>query len=318
MSKIKILALAGGVGGAKLAHGLSHRLGDALAVVVNTGDDFEHLGWHVSPDIDTVVYTLAGLANRVQGWGLENETWQFMDQLARLGGPQWFKLGDRDLATHAYRTQRLREGATLTKVTEELCAALGTRSRIFPMCDEAVRTTIQSGVTSYGFQEYFVALACSVPVTGISYQGIESAQINPFLKDLDPPDAIIICPSNPYLSIDPILGIPGFREWLRRSGKPVVAVSPIVGGAAIKGPAAKIMGELNVPVSAASIARHYRGLIDGLVIDYADSALAAEIERSGIPVHVTSSVMKSVDDRIALADECVEFANRIVGSNSDA
>ncbi len=313
MSRLPVLALAGGVGGAKLAQGLSHRLGAALTLIVNTGDDFEHLGWHVSPDLDTITYTLAGMANTAHGWGLENESWAFMEQLAKIGGPAWFKLGDRDLATHAYRTNRLRGGATLSQVTSELCAALGITSRVLPMSDDPVRTIVQSENQSLGFQEYFVKLACSVPVTSLSFVGADRAQINPQLGDLSEVEAIIICPSNPYLSVDPILAIPGLRAKLRGLKKPIIAVSPIVGGVAIKGPAAKIMGELGVDVSVASIARHYAGLIDGLVIDAEDATLANDVEQQGVTAHVTQTVMRSQSDRIALADECLEFA-RLLGN----
>jgi LPPG:FO 2-phospho-L-lactate transferase len=313
LSRLPVLALAGGVGGAKLAQGLSHRLGAALTLIVNTGDDFEHLGWHVSPDLDTITYTLAGMANTAQGWGLENESWAFMEQLAKIGGPAWFKLGDRDLATHAYRTHRLRGGATLSQVTSELCAALGITSRVLPMSDDSVRTIVQSENQSLGFQEYFVKLACSVPVTSLSFVGADRAQINPQLGDLSEVEAIIICPSNPYLSVDPILAIPGLRAKLRGLKRPIIAVSPIVGGAAIKGPAAKIMGELGVHVSVASIARHYAGLIDGLVIDAEDATLANDVEQQGVIAHVTQTVMRSQSDRIALADECLEFA-RLLGN----
>lgn len=307
-----IIALAGGVGGAKLADGLSYRLGDKLTVVINTGDDFEHLGFHISPDLDTVTYTLGGVANSQQGWGLAGETWTFMEQLARLGGPAWFKLGDRDLATHAYRTNRLRDGATLTEVTTELSAALGVRSRLLPMSDDAVRTVIHSGDRSIAFQEYFVRLACGVPVDRIDFAGAAAARLNPALGALPRPAALIICPSNPYLSIDPILSVPGARAWLKWLGVPIVVVSPIVGGAAIKGPAAKIMQELNAPVSALGVAAHYRGLADGIVIDSCDQALAAEIAAMGIAVHVVPTVMRSHADRVALADSCLAFARTLI------
>jgi LPPG:FO 2-phospho-L-lactate transferase len=202
LDSFPVLALAGGVGGAKRADGLSNRLAGALTMLVNTGDDFEHLGWHVSPDLDTVTYTLGGMANSTQGWGLENETWSFMDQLARIGGPAWFKLGDRDLATHAYRTHRLREGATLSQVTAELCTVFDIRSRILPMSDDPIRTLVYSGTEPYGFQEYFVRLGWGVPVSRISYDGIDGAPLTSFIGDLEQMQAIIICPSNPYLSID--------------------------------------------------------------------------------------------------------------------
>ncbi len=307
-----IIALAGGVGGAKLADGLSHLLGDRLTVVVNTGDDFEHLGFHISPDLDTVTYTLGGVANSQQGWGLEGETWGFMEQLARLGGPAWFRLGDRDLATHAYRSNRLREGATLTDITAELSAALGIRSRLLPMSDDAVRTVIHSGGRSIAFQEYFVRLACGVPVDRIAFEGATTARLNPAIEALRRPAAVIVCPSNPYLSIDPILAVPGARAWLKGLGVPIIVVSPIVGGAAIKGPAAKIMQELNAPVSALGVAAHYRGLVDGIVIDRCDEALATEIAALGMAVHVVPTVMRSRADRVDLAKECLAFARKLV------
>ncbi|WP_322514125.1 2-phospho-L-lactate transferase [Rhodopseudomonas palustris] len=307
-----IIALAGGVGGAKLADGLAHLLGDRLTVIVNTGDDFEHLGFHISPDLDTVTYTLGGVANSQQGWGLEGETWGFMEQLARLGGPAWFKLGDRDLATHAYRTNRLREGATLTEVTVELGAALGVTSRLLPMSDDPVRTVIHSGGRSIAFQEYFVRLACGVPVDRIEFAGAAAARLNPAIGALPRPAAVIICPSNPYLSIDPILAVPGARSWLKGLGVPIIVVSPIVGGAAIKGPAAKIMQELKAPVSALGVAAHYRGLADGIVIDNCDEALAAEIAALGMAVRVESTVMRSKADRIELAGACLAFARALL------
>lgn len=312
-----IVALAGGVGGAKLADGLAHRLGETLTVVVNTGDDFEHLGWHISPDLDTVIYTLAGVANRTQGWGLEEESWAFMDQLARLGGPVWFRLGDRDLATHAFRTSRLRNGATLSQVADELRRSLGVKARILPMSDDPVRTTIQSDGRKIAFQEYFVKLACGVPVEAIHFEGAENARLNPALSSPEAADAllaVIICPSNPYLSIDPILAIPGANPWLKKLAVPVIVVSPIVSGAAIKGPAAKIMREMNVPPSAVAVAKHYRGLADGIIIDVADSTLAPEIAALGLAVDVVPTVMRTQADRISLADKCIALARRLTAT----
>ncbi len=309
-----IIALAGGVGGAKLADGLARLFGERLTVVVNTGDDFTHLGLHVSPDLDTVMYTLAGIANPKAGWGIVGETWEFMAQIERLGGPAWFRLGDRDLATHVLRTERLAEGETLSAVTAGLCRSLGVAAALLPMSDDLVRTMIRSDGGELPFQDYFVRLACAVPVRGIRFEGAKTARINPALAALgERPDlgAIIICPSNPYLSVDPILAVPGMREWLRAQGRPIVAVSPIVGGAAIKGPAAKIMAELGAAVSAVGIARHYRGLIDGLVIDEADAGLANEIVAEGIKVRVSRSVMSSTEDRVALARVCLAFAGEI-------
>jgi LPPG:FO 2-phospho-L-lactate transferase len=305
-----IVALAGGVGGAKLADGLARLLGHRLTVVVNTGDDFEHLGFHISPDLDTVMYTLAGIANPQTGWGIAGETWNFICQVERVGGPGWFRLGDRDLATHALRTERLRGGATLSAVTAGLCKALDIAPALIPMSDDPVRTMIRAADGELPFQHYFVRLACAVPVTGIRYDGAETAVLNPALVKVRPA-AIVICPSNPYLSVDPILAVPGMRDWMKAQRVPIVAVSPIVGGAAIKGPAAKIMGELGVPVTAAAVARHYAGLIDGIVIDEADVGLAAEIEAAGIAARVAPAVMRDSADRVALARVCLAFAHDI-------
>jgi LPPG:FO 2-phospho-L-lactate transferase len=312
----KVIALAGGVGGAKLADGLARLLAERLTVVVNTGDDFTHLGLHISPDLDTVMYTLAGIANPKTGWGIVDETWNFMTQVERLGGPAWFRLGDRDLATHALRTERLAAGETLSAVTGRLCRSLGVAPRLLPMSDDPVRTMIRSEDGELPFQDYFVRLGCAVPVRGIRYAGSETARINPALAALGAaPDlaAIVICPSNPYLSVDPILAVPGMREWLRARGNPIVAVSPIVGGAAIKGPAAKIMAELGASVSAVGIAQHYRGLVDGLVIDEADAALASEITAEGMAARVAPTVMSAPEDRVALAHTCLAFAGELAG-----
>ncbi len=309
-----VVALAGGVGGAKLADGLARALGERLTVVVNTGDDFTHLGLHISPDLDTVMYTLAGIANPQTGWGIAGETWSFMAQVERLGGPAWFRLGDRDLATHVSRTERLARGEPLSAVTASLCRALGVAPALLPMSDDPVRTMIASDGGELAFQDYFVRLACAVPVRGIRYDGAARARINPALagrgKNLS---AVIICPSNPYLSVDPILAVPGMRQWLRSQGGPVIAVSPIVGGAAIKGPAAKIMAEFGAAVSAAGIARHYRGLIDGLVIDETDAGLASEVAKEGMEVCVAPTVMAAPEHRVALADACLAFAAEIAG-----
>jgi LPPG:FO 2-phospho-L-lactate transferase len=307
-----IVALAGGVGGAKLADGLARILGERLTVIVNTGDDFVHLGLHVSPDLDTVMYTLAGMANPQTGWGIAGETWSFMGQIERLGGPAWFKLGDRDLAIHVFRTERLAAGDTLSKVTAELCRSLGVAPRLLPMSDDPVRTTILSDDGELAFQDYFVRLACAVPVRGIRYDGAQKARINPALAvDGVKPDAIVVCPSNPYLSVDPILAVPGMRKWLAARRGPIVAVSPIVGGAAIKGPAAKIMAELGASVSVVGIARHYRGLVDGLVIDRVDADLTDEIAAEGIAVRVAPTVMSNDRDRVELAHVCLAFAEEL-------
>jgi LPPG:FO 2-phospho-L-lactate transferase len=314
-ARLRVLALAGGVGGAKLAAGLAQILGERLTILVNTGDDFEHLGLHISPDLDTVMYTLAGIANSVTGWGIAGESWTFMDQVARLGGQTWFKLGDRDLATHAIRTEWLNRGETLTAVTARLCRALGVRSVVLPMSDHSVRTVVHSGDQALSFQDYFVRLKCDVPVRALSFDGAASAKFNEALGDLRKsldPLAIVICPSNPYLSIDPILALPGLREWIKSTSAPVVAVSPIVGGKAIKGPAEKIMRELGLDPSAAAIGRHYGDLLAGLVIDAVDENSAEEISASGVAVLSAQTVMRVEQDRVKLARDCLAFIDGLL------
>jgi LPPG:FO 2-phospho-L-lactate transferase len=307
-------ALAGGVGGAKLADGLAQCVGADLTVIVNTGDDFEHLGLHISPDLDTVMYTLAGIANPATGWGIAGETWTTLEQIARLGGPDWFKLGDRDLATHILRTQRLRAGERLTDITASLCRTLGIAARILPMSDDPVRTIVQSGSERYPFQDYFVRLQCRVPVTALYFEGAASArpsrEVAAALAD-KLLTAIILCPSNPYLSVDPILAVPGVRDLILAADVPVVAVSPIIGGAAVKGPAAKIMAELGLTPSVTAIAAHYQGLVTGLMIDTVDAALAAEIEATGMRVRTAPILMRDTEDRRRLAAECIAFAKEL-------
>ncbi len=310
-----ILALAGGVGGAKLADGLARILAPGeLTIAVNTGDDFSHLGLHVSPDLDTVMYTLAGRNNPETGWGLAGETWAFMEALERLGGATWFRLGDQDLATHIERTRRLGAGETLSAVTADLSARLGVRHPIVPMSDDAVRTMVLTDRGRLAFQDYFVRLKCAPRVTAFEFDGAEAARPAPALSSLMRQGAVaacVICPSNPYVSVDPILAVPGIRRWLEARAFPLVAVSPIVGGRALKGPAAKMMGEIGVEVSALGIARHYGGLLDGLVIDTSDESLAPAIEAEGARVAVTGTVMKSAAGRAALAEAVLSFAETL-------
>lgn len=310
--KPRILALAGGVGGAKLAHGLAMVLKPAdLAIAVNTGDDFRHLGLHVSPDLDTVLYTLAGLNNKAQGWGLEGETWNFMAATERMGGETWFRLGDRDLATHVERTRRL-DRETLSAITEDLCRRLGVKHRVVPMSDDPVRTLVETDKGRLAFQDYFVRLRCAPKVRRLIFQGARQARPSAGLAaalQSDRLQAILVCPSNPFLSIDPILSVPGIKARLKNRRAPLVAVSPLIGGQAVKGPAAKIMGELGMPTTPAGIARHYRGLLDGLVIDRADETLAAELGR--LPVLVTNTLMKSAADKQRLAAEVLKFARSL-------
>ena len=315
-----ILALAGGVGGAKLAAGLQSALDrpEDLLTVVNTGDDFEHLGLTICPDLDTVMYTLSGRANPETGWGLAGESWNFLEALGALGGEDWFRLGDRDLATHVERTRRLRAEETLSRVTSDLCGRLGVPSRVAPMSDDPVRTVVETPDRDLPFQEYFVRRRCEPAVRGFRFEGAAAARMSAALEAAltDPTlEAVVICPSNPYLSIDPILAVPGVRAALAGSAAPVVAVSPIVGGRAIKGPAAKIMEELGVEVSAAAVAARYRDLLDGFVLDETDRALAAAIESEGaasarapLQVTVEQTVMRTGEDRTRLAAQVLGFA----------
>jgi len=306
-----VIALCGGVGGAKLAFGLASALPpEDLTIVVNTGDDFVHLGLHVSPDIDTVAYTLAGLSDRQRGWGLAGETWNFMASLRALGGEDWFQLGDRDLAMHVERTRRLAAGETLSEITAALTAALGIRHPVIPMSDRPVRTIVQTAEGELAFQRYFVGEQCRPVATGIRFEGAAHATPSPGLSAaLSRPDlaAVIVCPSNPYLSVDPILAVPGVRAALDALKAPIVAVSPIIGGRALKGPAAKLMAELGVTPGVIAVAKHYRGLLDGLVIDTADGGETAALRTAGVEPLVTEAVMISDDDRVRLAQETLAF-----------
>lgn len=305
-----VVAFAGGVGGAKLALGLSQALApDELHVCVNTGDDFVHLGLHISPDIDTVIYTLAGAANPELGWGLADESWRFIDALARLGGPTWFRLGDQDLATHILRTERLRAGATLSEVTRELAARWGIRHAIEPATDARLATVIVSGAQRLAFQDYFVRLQCEPRVDAVAIDGSEEAAPAPRLRALmtEGVAGVVVCPSNPYLSIGPILAIPGMRAWLEGRRFPAIAVSPIIAGSAVKGPAAKIAKDLGHDVSAVGVARFYAGLIDHLVIDSQDRWAAPQIEALGINPVVEPILMKTVEDKRRLAQVCLRY-----------
>lgn len=306
----QVVALCGGIGGAKLALGLSRVLAPGeLSVIVNTGDDFEHLGLHISPDLDTVLYTLAGLADPERGWGRADESWNFMQALGRLGGETWFNLGDRDLAMHAARTAFLRAGGTLSAFAADTVRKLGIHAHVVPMSDDAVRTILESDEGDLPFQHYFVRRRCDPVVKAIRFEGARSAKPAPGVLELlkNPAlRAVIICPSNPYLSVDPILSVPGIRDALSSSRAPVIVVSPIIGGHAVKGPTAKIMKELGLSVTTETIVAHYRGLIDALVIDRADGADAA---RAGLPVLVTQTLMKDVVDRERLASAVLDFAD---------
>lgn len=302
------VALCGGVGGAKLALGLSRILcAGQLSIVVNTADDFEHFGLSVSPDLDTVAYTLAGRVNPATGWGLANESWRFMEAVGQLGGETWFNLGDTDLATHAVRSARLAGGARLTEVTAGIAAALGIVPALLPATDERLRTMVETDEGTLPFQRYFVGRRCEPAVASLRYENAENTRPTAEVKAaLAAPDlqAIIICPSNPFLSIDPILAIPGYRAMIRAAGVPVIAISPIIAGQSIKGPLAKIMREMGMPADVQSIAAHYRGLIDILVVDEQDRDARVE----GLDIRVARTLMTTLEDRVALATATLEMA----------
>ena len=310
------VVLCGGSGGVKLAVGLAQLLGERLAAIVNTGDDFTHLGLYISPDVDTVLYSLAGVVNDDTGWGRRTETWSCMRALGELGGPTWFKLGDADLATHLDRSWRLRAGERLTQIGAHQAAALGVRARILPMSDDPVRTMLETDAGVLSFQEYFVRHQCRPVVRATRFDGAGAASPTRDVVDaLSARDlgGVIIGPSNPWLSVDPILALPGMREVMRASSAPIVAVSPIIGGKAVKGPTGKIMAELGLPPDSRTVARHYEGLIDGFVIDSADQTLQEDIQDMRLPVVVTNTLMRSLDDKVVLARQCLAFCRRLSG-----
>jgi len=302
---MKIVALAGGVGGAKLAHGFAQILPpEDLTVIVNTGDDFEHLGLTICPDLDTVCYTLAGLANSDTGWGRENETWNTISNIEKLGGPNWFRLGDQDFATHIERTRRLKEGKSLSQVTREFCAAWGIKQTVLPMSDSSVRTMVSTDKGELAFQEYFVHRHCEPVVKGFRFEGIEVAQPVPGARDaIKSAQALVICPSNPWVSIDPILRV------LKKIDKPVVAVSPIIGGKTVKGPAAKMYAEMGIEPSALAVAEHYHNLLAGFVFDNQDRQLSDNFKKGKILV--TDTLMHSPADRARLAMDVLQFVGSL-------
>ena len=311
---MKVCALAGGVGGAKLASGLQDVLppGD-LSVVVNTADDFDLWGLHICPDLDTVMYTLAGIANPDTGWGVADESFETLNMLERYGEEAWFKLGDRDLATHVLRTSRVRSGEALTEVTSKLSGALGVESAVLPMSDDPVLTVLETPEGRLEFQEYFVRRRQQDEVLGVELRGIRDARpTERVLAAISGADAIILCPSNPVVSVGPILALPGMTEALASSSAPRVAVSPIVGGRALKGPADRMLASLGHEVSATGVARMYAGLVDGMIVDRADENERAGIEALGMRVLVTQSVMRDAGDRARLAAETLEFGARLV------
>jgi LPPG:FO 2-phospho-L-lactate transferase len=310
-----VLALAGGVGGAKLALGLARVLPpDQLVIAVNTGDDECFHGLHVSPDLDTVMYTLAGLANPETGWGLAGDTFNALEMLRRYGADTWFNLGDRDLATHIQRTQLLQQGATLSEVTARLCRALGVAHCVVPMSDAPVRTVLSTDEGELPMQDYFVRRRSEPRVRSIHYRGAAQARPAPgLLAALDQARLVVICPSNPFLSVGPILALPGVRERLAsfRGGRTGlrVAVSPIVVGAALRGPAAKIMAELGYEVSSAGVAAYYRGVCNAFLMDDQDATLAPAVAQMGIRPVTTPIIMESEADKVALAERILELGS---------
>jgi LPPG:FO 2-phospho-L-lactate transferase len=310
---MKITALAGGVGGAKLAHGLAQILPpEDLTIIVNTGDDFEHLGLYVCPDLDTVCYTLAGLANPETGWGRAGETWNTIANVEKLGGPGWFRLGDQDLATHLERTRRLKQGQSLSQITNDFCAAWGVKHSVLPMSDSPVRTMVDTDEGELAFQEYFVHRRCEPRVKGFRFDGVEAAEPAPGVREaIQSADAVLICPSNPWVSVDPILKLVSPLLSGAGLGGRVIAVSPIIGGKTVKGPAAKMYAELGIEPSALAVANHYRNILTGFVLDNADAKIESEIRALKIETLVTNTLMNHLTDRIHLAKDVLHFVGSL-------
>ena len=305
---MKVVALAGGVGGAKLAYGLYHSMdGDDLTIVVNTGDDFYHYGLYISPDVDTVCYTLAGEGNPETGWGLRNETWNVYEQLKKIGGPDWFRLGDGDLATHLERTRRLQDGESLSDITRHFCRVWGIDTTILPMTDQPVQTMVNT--VEYGqipFQEYFVKYQHKPKTTGYTFAGIDSAKPVPgFIQAVEDADVVIICPSNPFVSIQPIISLSGVQQAVTK--KNVIAVSPIIAGKALKGPAAKMFQDQGYKPSVFSVAKYYEDFLTGIVMDNSDADQQKLIEQIGIICLRTDTLMNNSQDRIRLAQDVLRF-----------
>jgi LPPG:FO 2-phospho-L-lactate transferase len=308
-----IVGLAGGVGGAKLLQGLALALPDvALTAIVNTADDFELYGLHISPDLDTVLYTLAGLANPTTGWGIAGDTRVTLDAIARLGRDPWFILGDQDLATHILRSERLKAGTPLSAIMAEFASALGVSTTILPMTDDTVATMVDTPAGRLEFQEYFVHRHQEDDVLGVEFVGGADSSPAPGVLDaIAAAELLVLCPSNPIVSIGPILAVPGIREAIERASAPVVAVSPIVGGKALKGSAGKMMRELGKEVSARAVAGEYLRLIDGFVLDQVDAHLLQSVSSLGVRALATPAVMRTVDDRVALARTVLDFARTV-------
>jgi LPPG:FO 2-phospho-L-lactate transferase len=307
ITDLKIVALAGGVGGARFSDGLSRVLPpDQLTIIVNTGDDFRYLGLNISPDLDTVCYTLAGLANPASGWGRIKDTWYVLDQLRKMGMPDWFRLGDADLATHLIRTVWMNEGRTLSQVTRGFCDLWGVGCKVLPMSDDIIQTRVDTEAGDLEFQEYIVHQRCEPAVKGFRFEGITKSKPAPGVLDaINQSEAVILCPSNPWVSIDPILSVPGIRDAV--ISRPVYAISPIIGNKTVKGPAAKMFTELGIEPSALAVAQHYSSVIDYLAIDNSDAGIVRDINKEGIQTIVTDILMRDETDRGRLAREIIDF-----------
>ena len=314
-SPVTHLALSGGIGGAKLALGLEYIFKSTkLMIAGNTGDDFEHFGLNISPDLDTLLYTLSGKSDLERGWGLANETWSFMKAMKEIGGETWFQLGDRDLAIHVERTRRLKEGERLSLITSSLCRKFGVKSHIVPATDDSLKTLVKTPKGILSFQQYFVRDQCRPKILGLKYEGLENAQPCPALKEaLESSllETVVVCPSNPFLSIDPILAVKGVREKLKSSNARVLAVSPIVGGDAVKGPTANNLRDLGFSVSAYTIAKYYSDFIDGFMLDKGDENEISRIESLGMQVGLADTVMTDLQSKIKLAEDILRFSKTL-------
>ena len=315
ISPVTHLALSGGIGGAKLALGLEHIFNSTkLMIAGNTGDDFEHFGLNISPDLDTLLYTLSGKSDLERGWGLANETWSFMKAMKEIGGETWFQLGDRDLAIHVERTRRLKEGERLSLITSSFCRKFGVKSHIVPATDDSLKTLVKTPKGILSFQHYFVRDQCRPKILGLKYEGLENAQPCPALEEaLESSllETVVLCPSNPFLSIDPILAVKGVREKLKSSNARVLAVSPIVGGDAVKGPTANNLRDLGFSVSAYTIAKYYSDFIDGFMLDKEDENEISRIESLGIQVGLADTVMTDLQSKIKLAEDVLRFSETV-------
>lgn len=309
---MKIIALAGGVGGAKLADGLAKILPpEDLTIIVNTGDDFEHLGLKICPDLDTVCYTLAGLGNPQTGWGRADESFNALENVRQLGGPDWFGVGDRDLGTHLERTRRLREGQPLSQITRDFCKAWGIGPTVLPMSDDSIPTIVLSDEGELPFQEYFVHRRCEPRVSGFRFQGVETAAPAPgVVQAMREADLVVICPSNPWVSIDPILALPTLKSEIE--SLPMVAVSPIIGGQAVKGPVVKMYQELGIQPSALAVARHYQDFLSGFVFDQVDQDLESEIQQLNVLTLCADTLMTSPTQRNRLAQDVLKFGTLLM------